>query len=361
MICIIGGGPAGSYAAKLLAKSHRVIVVEEHEQIGSPVQCTGIITPDFTRFAEPVIVNTIKRAVLHSPNQKLKLKLACPNLVIDRQKTDQRLASAARKAGASYLLGTRAEKISRVFGGFRVSTPKGTIKPRIIIGADGPLSTTAKSLQLYTTKSFLKTKQLVLKKRNENLVEFFFLKGGFGWLVPESGTMVRAGVAALNNPSEVFSMLEKKARLDTKAPVAIQGGLIPVFSSRGQRAKDNAYLVGDAAGFVKATTGGGLVQGLCSSQLLAKAILENRSYAYAWQRTLLPELVAHRLAFNALAKLGPAELDKLILRLRKIRTLLETESRDNFLSLGLKAVLRQPLLLSYLGPASRKFYKQSPI
>jgi flavin-dependent dehydrogenase len=45
MIAVIGGGPAGSYTAHLLVRAGKeVAVFEEHEHIGSPVQCTGIVT-----------------------------------------------------------------------------------------------------------------------------------------------------------------------------------------------------------------------------------------------------------------------------------------------------------------------------
>ena len=45
MITIVGAGPAGSYLAYLLAKQgEKVIVLEEHSAVGSPVQCTGIVT-----------------------------------------------------------------------------------------------------------------------------------------------------------------------------------------------------------------------------------------------------------------------------------------------------------------------------
>ena len=44
MIDIIGAGPAGNYLAYLLAKDHEVNVHEEHAKIGTPIQCTGILT-----------------------------------------------------------------------------------------------------------------------------------------------------------------------------------------------------------------------------------------------------------------------------------------------------------------------------
>ncbi|RLE58704.1 MAG: hypothetical protein DRJ35_07355, partial [Thermoprotei archaeon] len=261
MICIIGGGPSGNYAASLLAKKHKVIVIEEHNKIGLPVQCTGIVTQNILNYCKPVVINKISNVILHSPNRSLRLKLKTPNLILDRARLDSMLADTAKKAGARYLLGTKVEKISRSKSSFIVKTSKASFRPAIVIGADGPLSTTAKALSLYKSKSHFITKQHVLNCKNENIVEFFFFEKGFGWIVPESRTKIRAGVATLDNPNQLFEQLQSKARLAGK-PIAVQGGLIPIFAWKGKRAQNRAYLIGDAAGFVKATTGGGLVQAL---------------------------------------------------------------------------------------------------
>ena len=53
MITIVGAGPAGSYLAYLLAKKGQAVtIIEEHEKIGSPVQCTGIVTGSIEKFVK---------------------------------------------------------------------------------------------------------------------------------------------------------------------------------------------------------------------------------------------------------------------------------------------------------------------
>ena len=70
MISIIGGGPAGNYLAGLLAKNGEgVCVYEEHDEIGKPVQCAGIVTSELDKFVE------VKKEFLVNKARKFKLFL----------------------------------------------------------------------------------------------------------------------------------------------------------------------------------------------------------------------------------------------------------------------------------------------
>ena len=48
---VVGAGPAGTTFAAETAERARVVVVEEHEEIGLPVQCTGLIAPRVAQMA----------------------------------------------------------------------------------------------------------------------------------------------------------------------------------------------------------------------------------------------------------------------------------------------------------------------
>ena len=114
-LIIVGGGPAGCRLAMLLAKSCDVIVIEEHERIGEPVQCAGLVSPrcvdGVTRAS---ILCQIRDFVLHSPSGKeLALRSREPKgIVIDRAKHDSLLAEAAREKGAEILTETRATDLA---------------------------------------------------------------------------------------------------------------------------------------------------------------------------------------------------------------------------------------------------------
>lgn len=349
MIIVIGGGPAGSHAACLLARAKmRVIVLEEHPEIGKPLQCTGIVTKELLEYVKPckgVVVNRVSQVVLHSPSNSVKLTLRHPDLVLDRTAFDAQLAASAKKAGARYYLNTKARKIIKKGKLYEIHTNRGRLKGAIVIGADGPLSTTARALELHKNRRFLFTKQAIVNQRNSNEVHFFLLKGGFAWLVPENLGRVRAGVAVLKNPEQAFTEFASSVRLNE--PVTFQGGVIPLFSLFGKRQGTRSYLVGDAGGFVKATTGGGIVQALLSARLCAYSIINKSSYSGIWLKRMAPQLLLHRFAFDILCKQTNKGIDSLVemLARERVARVLESQSRDSFLAMALRLMLVEPRLI----------------
>ena len=109
MISIIGGGPIGSYQAYLLAKKgEKVNVYEEHDKIGKPVQCTGILTHEIHKFLKmknSFVVNKIKNAKVYAPNgNSITVKFDSEDIIVDRTKFDSHLAEMAEKEGAKIFL-----------------------------------------------------------------------------------------------------------------------------------------------------------------------------------------------------------------------------------------------------------------
>ena len=105
MITVIGAGPAGSYAARLLAEQNLdVDIYEEHKEIGNPIQCTGIVTDAFTQYTEinkKFYVNTLDTARIYAPDgSTVDFRLKDPNIIIDRHKFDAYLAEKAAEKGA---------------------------------------------------------------------------------------------------------------------------------------------------------------------------------------------------------------------------------------------------------------------
>jgi len=353
MISIIGAGPSGSYLAFLLAKSgKKVQIFEEHSSVGRPVQCTGIVTSSISRFIrlkKEFVINNIGTARIYSPNGEfVETKLKNPDIILNREKFDRHLAKKAVEAGALLHLNSKFVGFENKKLLIRQKNSIKKISSEYVIGADGPLSAVAKQAGLYGKRRFLTGIQALARLKNNNAVEFYPFAGGFAWVVPESRSIVRIGLAAKQNVSGLFNSFLKNKSVYKERIIEKQGGIIPIYK-RIQLKKGNIYLLGDAALQVKATTGGGIVQGFTAARALAESICRKKDYSVLL-RKLRFELWIHKKARDALNRLSPEDYNKLIAIFQKPKNkrVLESIDRDSLSLIALKILLTEPRLLQFL-------------
>lgn len=355
MISIIGAGPAGCYAAYHLAKAGKdVQVFEEHREIGDPVQCTGLVTSsinEILNLKRGIILNEIDKVKIFSKNDSLELKLKNKNLVLDRKKLDNYLADLAVSKGAKIFLNYRFIDNRDSLIKLRFNSKKETVlKTDYLIGADGPLSQVAKSNSLFGKREFLTGIQAVAKLKNENSIEFYPSIGTFAWVVPENEEICRIGIASYKNPKDKFENFLKSKGIKNKDIIEKQGGLIPIYSPRQKTQKGNVYLVGDAAAQVKATTGGGIIQGLEAAEALADSIISKKDYEKQWKARLNKDLLVHLKIRNIMDKFKDNDWNLLLKLFKKesIKKVIEDFDRDYPTKFLLKLALKEPRLLYFL-------------
>ncbi|HEX9566779.1 MAG TPA: NAD(P)/FAD-dependent oxidoreductase, partial [Thermoplasmata archaeon] len=70
-VVVIGAGPAGGYlAGKVAEAGYDVALVEEHREIGEPIQCGGLVTPRVFEYVDckETIIGAVHGAELYSPS-----------------------------------------------------------------------------------------------------------------------------------------------------------------------------------------------------------------------------------------------------------------------------------------------------
>lgn len=344
MISVIGAGPVGCYVASLLAKQYNVNVYEQKESVGTPVQCTGLLTSaiDSVVDVKETAVNKIDTIKLIAPNKKsINVNLKKPNYVVDREKFDNYFFNKAIDSGVNFEFGARF----REFRNGTMFVNRSEIKTNLLIGADGPFSRVAKKTGLYRNRKFMTAMQYKVKSRvEENIVEVFLGCGCFGWIVPEDSNTARIGVIDYKSPGIYLNRLLKDRKYQV---LENQSGMVPIYDPKLKTQNRNVFLVGDAATQVKASTHGGLVPGLIAAKELGKSF---RNYERNWKRKIGRELWLSLLIRKRLDKYDESKYNKLIeiFGKEKIKEVIETEERDFPSKMVLKLLLREPGLLRFI-------------
>jgi len=318
-IAVAGAGVAGSYIAyRLAGLGYKVAVLEEYERIGEPVQCTGIIGAEcFERFPffEGTILGTASSAKLFSPSGK-EIRLRRDSVqayIIDRAAFDQRLAEKARGQGAQYHLGNRVKNIVVLDDGVRMETEEQeTFKSKTAVIATGFGTKIPQKLGLGSIDDIIMGAQVEVDIDGANEIEVYFdqklAPGFFAWLVPTAEHKALVGLFSRKNTArhleDLLSTLFRQNKIASPEATPTYGG-VPLRPLK-RTYMERVLVVGDAAGQVKPTTGGGVYYGLLCAEIAAETLDQALStndfsekffsgYEKAWRRKLGRELrIGHR-------------------------------------------------------------------
>lgn len=284
-VIIVGGGPAGSYVAYGLAGSgYKVLVLEEHDWIGEPVKCTGIIGAecvDRFPFFEGTVLRDARSARLFSPSgREIRVWRDCVQAyIVDRAAFDQSLAQKAQQGGARYLLGSRVKDIEALDDCVRIVTETlDTYEAKTAVIASGFGSNLPQKMGLGRVGDVVGGAQTEVSISSQSEIEVYFdqrvAPGFFAWFVPVSTNRALVGLFSRKKPGEYLANL--LASLFHQGKIASLDGKI-VYRGIPLRPLPKTYrerviVVGDAAGQVKPTTGGGIYYSLLCAEVAAETL-----------------------------------------------------------------------------------------
>jgi geranylgeranyl reductase family protein len=366
----IGGGPAGLVASERLARQgFSVVLCEEHDRVGNPVHCTGVLaTESFSELDLPTsaTLNTLQTARFVSPSGiTVDYTPSTPMAaVIDRPAFDRALAARATAAGVDFRVGARVRDVRITSDGVRASIGDTTITASLLVLACGASYGWQRRLGLGLPRRYLHSAQRELPAARLSDVELHFGRDtapdGFAWAVPifrASGTFVRVGAMASRDALGCYHAMLDRIRErwqittlegDPRQKLLPLGAIAHTFS-------DRVLVVGDAAGLVKPTTGGGIHYSIVSAGLAAEVAaraLARRDlgasalapYESAWQRALSDEFEAQHELRSVVTRLSDREIDDFfeLARTDGIMPIVRATARFNHHRPLIRALLKHP-------------------
>jgi len=289
-VMIIGAGPVGIYTSiKLAKRGLHILVVEEDKQIGRPRFCTGLISKEaFDRFSIPreSIENEFRFASIYSPlGSKVCLKNKTIQVyVTDRTIFDQGLYSQAQNLGVEFLLDCHCSGLkindSHVESRISFDGTQANVKSKIAILATGIKYNLHNSIGLTRPAYFLDCSQVQVSGESNGEIEIFLGNSvaphSFAWIVPLKENKLRIGLSTHKNSvlflKSFLKNLKSTGRIDQDDADIVRRP-IPLGTPKNTYAS-RILVVGDAAGQVKPTTGGGIYFGLLCSEFAATTVME---------------------------------------------------------------------------------------
>ncbi len=336
-VIVAGGGPTGSHVAYHLAeKGHRVLVLERKRRAGESVCCMGIIGLEcvnaFT-IEDRVILRQVNSASLFSPSgNRLHLWRKEPQAcILDRPAFDIAITERAQGAGAEYHFHSRLKDVTvendRVSVAVSRRGKELKIQSKSVVIATGFTPGLLRRLGLGRFGDFTTGTQVEVKTAGTDEIEVYFgdmAPGFFAWLVPTTPLMARVGLMSRKNPGlylkKWLAHLAARGKI-TSAEAELSYGGIPL-KPLPRTCSERLIVVGDAAGQVKPTSGGGIYYGLLSADIAARTLhqaLEDgdlsakrlAGYERAWRKRLGRELKTGYWARRLFERLSDRQIDRI--------------------------------------------------
>ena len=291
-VLIIGGGPAGSLAARSAAEQNvDVLMVEKRQEIGSPVRCAeGVSAKALAEFIEPDpkwIAANINGGRIHAPDGNfVTIDEPGAGLVLERKIFDRELANQAARSGAEVWVKARAVDLIKDNGAIKGAIIRRRdgdyeIRAKVVIAADGVesqvgkwagINTTCKTNDVDTCVQYLMT-----GLRDIDLDYCHFYLGhevaprGYGWIFPKGGDTANVGVGISGGIDNETAANYLNKFVEREAPegsvLAMVAGCVPIAGALPEVLRDGFMIIGDAAHQNDPVSGGGLINSMIAGQI----------------------------------------------------------------------------------------------
>ncbi len=333
-IIVVGVGPAGSSAALTVAKEGlSVLLLEEHPQIGIPLQCAEGLSrstiKNYLDIKSDWTAVSLQGSIVRGPTGE-EFKIEYPNVgwILNRKIFDKELASLAVNKGAVLKTNAKVIKIENNVVEVNENGKTKKYRSRFIIGADGISSNVGLWLGIDTRLGLNEIEvcaEYYIKniKIDPNYTYLIFdnniAPGGYAWIFPKSedSANVGLGISPLMTRIKAKQFLDvwiKKDFPDCIIKEKIFGGvpakILKKFSGK------NFFLVGDAARFTDPLSGAGIANAIKSGMIAGRnAVLRLKSkkdfFEKEIEKGILSEIKFHKKVRDTYLRLNENDYKKI--------------------------------------------------
>jgi len=315
-IVVIGSGPAGATTARFAsAQGLKVLMLDKHQELGAPVQCSGAVSSHALEDNEVPISDEFVEEVIYGfqiynedgDSSRIDYRELKPDLygagpgkkalgyVVFRRRFDRYLMTLAEKAGSSIMLKAEAIGFEKQNGDAIVHIKYFNedihVRTKVIVGADGLQSQVGKWAGMKTHINFNELAsclQFVVDGiAADGLLEIItgheWAPGGYAWVFPKGHGYAEIGLGVICSmtPHNAQWHLDHfiknsffKERFRNARILEVQGGGVPLSHPLKTQYADNLILVGDAARHVNPITGGGIHTALNAGKIAGNYLAE---------------------------------------------------------------------------------------
>jgi geranylgeranyl reductase family protein len=285
-VAVLGGGPAGSFAAARLASAGLKVSVFD-EKLAWEKPCGGGLTYKAYKEYPFLIENDTPKRLIHETSLaapkagEVTMKLTNPLVIYSRMDLNKMLLDRAVKAGAA-VEKTRVMGLDRAGHGWRIRTQGGTAEADFCIIATGARNPLRHVGTEWSPKDTMVALGYYVPASQERIdIQFLSNLEGYIWVFPRCGHL-SVGICGKGEPAQALrARLEQymtERGLDWKG-ARFYSHMLPSLETSGWRRNrvsgDGWLAVGDAGGLVDPITGEGLYYAMRSGDLASSIVVDD--------------------------------------------------------------------------------------